>query len=95
MIEKRTQPTGGPKSVRSRGECSGESKDPQLEAALDPGAPYYGEHDENGVDLSLLRYLLKLSPNERLILMERHARDTRILYDYGRRHREAAASSGR
>jgi hypothetical protein len=61
-----------------------------------PGAPnYYGEYDANGVDLSLLRYLLQLSPLERLRLMERHARDTQALYDYGRRHREAQAGRDR
>jgi hypothetical protein len=48
----------------------------------------YGEYDENGVDLSLLRYLLSLSPLERLRLMERHARDTQVLNDYGRQYRE-------
>ena len=50
---------------------------------------YYGEYDENGVDLSLLRYMLQLTPLERLTLMEKHARDTKILYEYGRRHRQS------
>jgi hypothetical protein len=58
-------------------------------------ADYYGEYDANGVDLSLLRYLLQLSPLERLTLMERHARDTQTLYEYGRRHREAQAGRDR
>jgi hypothetical protein len=58
----------------------------------DPASPlYYGEYDEAGVDLSLLRYMLRLSPLERLVLMEQHARDTRLLYEYGQRHREAQA----
>jgi hypothetical protein len=52
--------------------------------------PYYGEYDENGVDVSLLRYMLSLSPLERLRLMEQHARDTQILLEYGRRSRETA-----
>jgi hypothetical protein len=55
-----------------------------------PAAPYryYGEYDENGVDVSLLRWLLSLTPLERLQLMERHARDTRLLNEYGRRGRQ-------
>jgi hypothetical protein len=53
------------------------------------------EYDEAGVDLSLLRYMLELSPLERLRHMERHARDTRMLYEYGRRHREAQAGTDR
>src|SRR5262245_17439509 len=59
--------------------------------ARPPGADYYGEYDENGVDLSLLRYTLSLSPLERLQRMEKHARDTLILMEYGRRHRERSA----
>jgi hypothetical protein len=55
----------------------------------------YGEQDENGVDLSLLRYLLQLSPLERLRLMEQKARETKILNEYGRRHREAKSASNR
>jgi len=49
---------------------------------------YYGEYDENGVDVSLIRYMLGRTPLERLILMEQHARDTQVLFEYGRRHRE-------
>jgi hypothetical protein len=63
-----------------------------------PDAPEgvsYRDYDENGVDLSLLRYLLSLSPLERLRLMERHARDTQRLNEYGRRYREASSGSGR
>jgi hypothetical protein len=54
-----------------------------------------GEYDEAGVDLSLLRYMLELSPLERLTRMEQHARDTQVLYEYGRRHREAQAGTDR
>jgi hypothetical protein len=60
-----------------------------------PGAAWYGEQDENGVDLSLLRYTLSLSPLERLRLMERHARDIQALIEYGRRAREAPPSGRR
>ncbi len=60
-----------------------------------PGADYYGEQSESGVDVSLLRYLLSLSPLERLVVMERHARDTLQLMEYGRRAREAPPSGNR
>jgi len=56
-----------------------------------PGANFYGDQDESGVDRSLLRYMLQLSPLERLKVMEQHARDTEALYEYGRRHRAAQA----
>ncbi len=57
--------------------------------------PSYGEYDENGVDLSLLRYTLSLTPLQRLIQMEKHARDVLRLNDYGRRHRETKTGSDR
>ena len=60
-----------------------------------PRGDYYGEYDENGVDVSLLRYMLTLSPLERLRLMDEHAQHTLILYEYGRRHREAQAAKVR
>ena len=56
---------------------------------------YYGEQDENGVDISLLRWMLSHSPLERLLIMERHARDTELLLEYGRRNREAQAPANR
>ena len=59
------------------------------------GADNYGEQDANGVDLSLIRYMLSLSPLDRLRVMERHARDTLILMEYGRRAREAATLGDR
>jgi len=67
-------------------------KPPRGGSPKPPSANDYGEQDENGVDLSLLRYMLRLSPLERLRVMERHARDTELLYEYGRRHREAKAA---
>jgi hypothetical protein len=48
----------------------------------------YGDQDENGVDLSLIRWLLAKTPLERLQIMERAARDTRKLNEYGRQLRE-------
>ena len=53
-----------------------------------PAVDFYGEYDDNGVDVSLLRYVLSLSPLQRLKVMEKSARDTRILHEYGRKHRE-------
>jgi hypothetical protein len=43
--------------------------------------------ENSGVDLTLIRTLLGLTPLERLKRMERAARDTRKLNEYGRRHR--------
>jgi hypothetical protein len=48
-------------------------------------------HDERGVDLTLLRQQLALTPLERLRRMERHARDIAALMAHGQRHREAQA----
>src|SRR5687768_14193536 len=60
-----------------------------------PARVTYGEYDEQGVDLSLLRWMLGLSPLERLIQMERYAHDTELILEYGRRHRQAQAASAR
>ena len=51
----------------------------------------YGEQDANGVDLSLIRELLRLSPLERVRRADRARRDTLRLLEYGRRHREKRA----
>lgn len=56
---------------------------------------FYGEQDEHGVDVSLLRYMLQLSPLERLKVMEKHAGDMAALHEYGRKHREAKSRSNR
>jgi hypothetical protein len=82
-------------------ETQGHSENPESEGnefpdlTAPPKVIYYGEYDQNGVDLSLLRYMLQLTPLERLTLMEKHAQDTEILYEHGRKHRESKASSGR
>ena len=55
----------------------------------------FGEHDESGVDVSLLRYMLQLTPLERLKVMEKHARDMATLHEYGRKHRETESRSNR
>lgn len=52
---------------------------------------WYGEQDENGVDLSLIRENLKLSPKDRLLRGDRATRDALRLLEYGRRQRESDA----
>jgi hypothetical protein len=56
---------------------------------------WYGEQDENGVDLSLIRENLKLSPEERLIRGDRARYSTLTLMEHGRRHREENAQAKR
>lgn len=68
---------------------------PAEQGRLSPGPMPYGEYDSTGVDLSLLRWFLQLTPRQRLEQMERHARDTLLLYEYGRRHRQAKAAAHR
>jgi hypothetical protein len=63
--------------------------------ASGPRLDVYGEYDENGVDVSLLRYMLSLSPLQRLEVMEKCARDTRVLYEWSRKHREAESPQDR
>lgn len=48
----------------------------------------YREQDENGVDFSLIRESLKLTPLERLRRAERAWRDAVRLMELGRRNRE-------
>jgi hypothetical protein len=55
----------------------------------------FPEQDERGVDLSLLRWMLSLTPRERLLEMERNARDTEQLLAYGRKHRQTKAAADR
>ncbi|MBI3463897.1 MAG: hypothetical protein HY000_12695 [Planctomycetes bacterium] len=55
----------------------------------------FPEHDSSGVDLSLLRWMLRLTPLERLEAMERRARDYQKLLEYGRQHRETPARQNR
>lgn len=53
---------------------------------LSPG--WYGDQDENGVDLSLIREMLRLTPTERIRRMDRARRSALRLMEYGRRSRE-------
>lgn len=48
----------------------------------------YGEQDENGVDLSLIRMNLRLTPTERVRRGDKARRDALRLLEYGRRSRE-------
>ncbi len=52
---------------------------------------WYGEQDENGVDLSLIRENLKLTPVERLRRADKAAADVLKLIEYGRIAREDQA----
>jgi hypothetical protein len=44
----------------------------------------YGEYSESGVDISLIKYLLSLPPIERVLLMERRARETSWMREHAR-----------
>ncbi len=53
------------------------------------GSPIdYGEQDENGVDLSMIRRNLRLSPTERIRRAERESKGLLHLRAYVRRDRE-------
>ena len=56
---------------------------------------WYGEQDENGVDLSLIRENLKLTPHERLLRGDHARRSALRLLEYGRRQREEDARGER
>jgi hypothetical protein len=64
-----------------------------LQKLADPH--YYGDQDENGVDLSLIRENLKLSPEERLVRADRARQNALELLEIGRRHRENADAPSR
>ena len=55
------------------------------------GKHYYGEQDENGVDLSLIRENLKLSVEERLARASRARRSALRLREIGRLARQNRA----
>lgn len=48
----------------------------------------YGEQDENGVDLSLIRANLSMTPTERIRKGDRACKDALRLLGYGRRNRQ-------
>jgi hypothetical protein len=49
------------------------------------GPPCYGEQDENGTHLSLIRENLRLAPEQRLLRGDASARDTLKLMEHARR----------
>jgi hypothetical protein len=55
----------------------------------------YGEQDENGTDLSLIRANLRLTPAQRLAQGDRARRQALELMEYGRRAREQSAAKNR
>jgi hypothetical protein len=59
------------------------------------GPNQYGEQDENGVDLSLIRENLKLTPEERLLQGDRARRSALELLEYGRQHRQERSAQVR
>lgn len=61
---------------------------PGSEADAKERRPCYGEQDENGVDISLIRELLGLSPQARLRRGDRARKDAIRLREHGRRHRQ-------
>lgn len=71
---------------------------PIPDLTADPGLAHrhnYGEQDENGVDLSLIRYMLSLTPLQRIEMMEQAAQQTRMLNEYGRKYLQSAAAENR
>ncbi len=59
------------------------------------GPHYYGEQDENGIDLSLIRENLRLTPLERVRKHDVLRRQILKLLEYGRQHRENAVRKDR
>lgn len=70
---------------------------PEQEAYLKKLADphYYGEQDENGVDLSLIRENLKLSPAERLAKGSRARKNALKLREIGEQARTKGNASDR
>jgi hypothetical protein len=62
--------------------------DPRLEAWIKEhcGPGCYGEQDENGIDLSLIRSNLELAPLERIRRHDAHLYDFLRLRELGRKH---------
>lgn len=69
------------------------SAEEYLKRMRDP--KWYGEQDENGVDLSLIRSNLKLTPKERLLRADQGWRDALELLEYARRHAQKQAAKNR
>jgi hypothetical protein len=63
-----------------------------LEKSRDPR--WYGEQDENGVDLSLIRGNLRLTPEERLVKNEKSRKGILAMQKYVREHPIAQPNGG-
>ena len=63
------------------------------EALRFKGWPKFPEQNADGIDLSLIRENLKLSPEERLARMDRGRRSALELMRIGREHRERQRKS--
>jgi hypothetical protein len=59
------------------------------------GPDWYGEQDANGVDLSLIRENLRLTPTERVRRGDRARRDALRLLEIGRLNREKRTGADR
>ena len=70
-----------------------DADDPQRRC--DHGSHYYGQQDENGIDLSLIRENLKLTPLERIHRANIAEQEAVRLLEYGRQHRENAIRAAR
>jgi hypothetical protein len=66
-----------------------------LEKYAPPDPLWYGEQDENGVDLSLIRSNLSVTPKERLLRGDRARQSALRLMEIGRRQRERDADRQR
>lgn len=62
---------------------------------LNPDPLWYGDQDANGVDLSLIRENLKLTPRERLLQGDRARRSALRLLEFGQQQRERDAGTKR
>jgi hypothetical protein len=69
------------------------SAEEYLKKMQDP--KWYGEQDENGTDLSLIRANLELTPEERLLRGDRARRSALELLEYGRQYRAKRRSKDR
>ena len=79
---------------RGRDELDPDVDGPPINSTRSVMTPY-GEQDENGTDLSLIRANLRLPPAERLLKSYYGSRGILQLVEYGRRHRENSAPAGR
>lgn len=56
--------------------------------ALPQPKPTFPEQNADGVDLSLIREMLKMSPEQRVALIERHADEVREMNKVGQRRNQ-------